>query len=225
MTMKTLLFLFATLVPVSLVGQEAPSVMVRTLCFERDATGIDELTVVIPDQPAVSVKLPESFFSTNTKVPLQGGKVVFRNKANPSGPPIAIANVPEGMKSVFVIFFPVVDDKDKLAYRTTVMDASFNGIPEDGALVMNLYPKNVRMVVGEHRLELKPGGSQGVARPKDRNEYNMSPVVVLSQAPSEWKVATETLVRFPEGLRQLFISYPDRKTNRLALRALKVQSM
>lgn len=223
--MKQLLFVLAMIAPLGLCAQEVPSVMVRTLCFERDATGIDQLAVVSPEQPVVTLKFPETFFSPNTKVPLKNSKVFFYNKANLTGPPVAVANVPEGMKSVFVIFFPVIGDKDNMAYRTSVMDASLEGIPEDGALIMNLYPKNVRMIVGEHRVQLKPGGSQGVARPKDRNDYNMSAVILLSQTSDEWKVASETLVRFPEGLRQLFISYQDGKTNRLSLRALKIQSL
>lgn len=220
--MKNLLLLIAFILPAGLLAQETPSVTIRALCFQRDATGIDRLAVKAPEQPVIEIKFPESFFTQKTKVPVTGGKVVFFNPANLAGTPIAVATIPEGMKSVLILFFPVEGDKDKMVYRTSVIDASLQGVPKDGAMVMNLYPKEVRAVIGEHRVLLKPGITAGVARPKERNDYNMSPVVFLAETGGEWKVVSETLVRFPEDNQQFFISYPDGQSGRLSFRALQI---
>lgn len=220
--MKNLILAFATALTCAISAQEIPSVIIRTFCFQRDPTGIDKLAVKTPDQQTVEMKFPESFFSPKAKVPIAGGKVFFHNPANLEGPPISVANIPAGMKSALVLFFPAEGNKDNMVYRTTVIDASLQGIPKDGALVMNLYHKEVRTVIGEHRLALPPGKTAGVARPKDRNDYNMSPVVFLTESNGEWKVASETLVRFPEENQQFFISYPEGKSGRLSFRALQV---
>jgi len=220
--MKKLLLLLAFILPASVRAQEAASVEIRILCFERDATGIDKLTVIQPNQPKINLKFPESFFSPKTKVPVVEGKIGFYNPANLAGAPIAIATIPAGMKSGIVLFFPAEPGKDNLVYRTSVLDASMEGIPQDGALVMNLFDKEVRVVIGEHRLVLKPGKSTTVVRPQDRNDYNMTPVVFLTEVNGEWKTASETLVRFPEKLQQLFVSYSDSQSKRLSFRAYQI---
>jgi len=220
--MKKILLVLAFILPASTRAQEAPSVQIRILCFERDATGIDKLAVINPNQPKIDMKFPESFFSPKTKVPVVDGKVGFYNPANLTGPPIAIATIPPGMKSGIVLFFPAEAGKENLVYQTSVIDASMEGIPQDGALVMNLFDKEVRVVIGEHRLVLKPGKSAPVVRPKDRNDYNMTPVIFLAEVNGEWKTASETLVRFPEKLQQLFVSYPDGQTKRLSFRAYQI---
>jgi hypothetical protein len=209
---------------VELRAQEGASVLIRTLCFQRDPSGIDRLAVLKSDQHAIEMKFPESFFSPNTRVPIAGGKVVFHNPANLAGPAIAVASIPAGMQTALILFFPVEADPDKMIFRTSVIDASLKGIPEDGALVMNLYPQDVRVVIGEHRVQLKPGGSAGLARPKERNDYNMSPVVFLEELKGEWKTASETLVRFPEEQRQFFVSYPNLQTHRLSFRAIPINN-
>jgi hypothetical protein len=223
--MKKLLFVLVAIFPLALCAQEVPSVTIRTLCFQRDPAGIDRLAVKSVDQPAVNLGFPESFFSAKTKVPLTEGKVVFHNAANLNGPPIAVANIPTGMKSALVLFFPVAGDKDQMVYRTSVIDASIDGIPKDGALIMNLYSKDVRAVIGEHRIALKPGGTAKVARPKDRNDFNMSAVALLAESGGQWQVISETLLPFVEESQHFFISYPDAKSGRPAFRALQMGNL
>lgn len=220
--MKKLLLFVAFIFPASVRAQEAASVEIRILCFERNATGIDKLTVIQPNQPKINLKFPESFFSPKTKVQVVEGKIGFYNPANLAGAPIAIATIPAGMKSGIVLFFPAEAGKDNLVYRTSVLDTSMEGIPQDGALVMNLFDREVRVVIGEHRLVLKPGKSVTVVRPQDRNDYNMTPVVFLTEVNGEWKTASETLVRFPEKLQQLFVSYSDSQSKRLSFRAYQI---
>ncbi len=203
-------------------GQETPKIEVRTLCFERDPSGIDKLAVVTPDKSIVEVGFPESFPSAKVRVPLVEGKVIFFNPANLTGPPVAIAKIPAGLKIALVMFFPSAGVEKDLAYNAVVTDASLEGIPEDGALVMNIFPQDVRVVVGEHRVLLKAGKSTGLTRPSKRNDYNMAAVVFQAQEETEWITVAETLVRFPPEQQQLFISYPDSRTQRLAFRAYQL---
>jgi hypothetical protein len=169
------------------------------------------------------IALPESFPSAKTKVPVIDGKVYFLNPAAITEGVVAVATIPSGMKNVLVMFFPhPADSEEKTAYRTVAINASADGIPVDGALVMNLYGSDVRVVLGEHRVLLKPGKSTGLVRPKKRNDYNMAPVVIQAKANGEWKIMAETLVRFPPGQQQFFVSYPDPATKSLALRAYQI---
>ena len=220
--MKSLLPFIAALLSLGAQAQESASVQIRTLCFQRDASGISKLAVVTPNQPVVELKFPESFLSPKARVPTIEGSIVFYDPAKPGGPPIAVAKIPPGMSSAIVMFFPVEGDPNKMIYRTSVIDASLEGIPKDGALVMNLFSKEVRVVTGEHRVVIKPGASVGVARSKDRNDYNMSAVVFLAEGNGEWKTASETLVRFPKSQQQFFVSYPNGPSNRLAFRSFQI---
>lgn len=220
--MKPLLIFIALIMPGVVFAQETLSVTIRAFCFQRDPSGIDRLAVKSPDSSVIEMKFPESFFSPKTKVPVIGGKVVFHNAANQGGAPISVATIPQGVKSVFILFFPVLGEKDKMVYRTSVIDASHKRVPKDGAMVMNLYSKELRAAIGEHRVLIKPGAATGVARPKQRNDYNMSPVAFFAESVGTWQAMSETLVRFPEENRQLFLAYPDGKTGRLSFRSIQI---
>lgn len=220
--MKRILLLTTLFFTASAPAQEVPVVQVRTLCFERVASGTDKLAVVKPDQSIVELGFPESFPSAKEKVPVTEGKVFFRDPKDLLGLPVAIAKIPSGLKNALVMFFPSGGAEDEPAYKTVVIDASLKGIPEDGVLVMNIFPQDVRVVIGEHRVLLPAGKTAGLARPKQRNDYNMAAVVFQAQVDSEWKTAAETLVAFPPKLQQFFISYPDSRTQRLAFRGYKI---
>jgi len=220
--MKRILLLVQLLFATALLAQETPMIQVRTLCFERIPSGTDKLVVLKPDQSLVELGFPESFPSVKAKVPMIEGKVFFRDPKDLTGPPVAVAKIPSGLKNALVMFFPGGGAEDEPAYKTVVIDASLKGIPEDGALVMNIYPQDVRVVIGEHRVLLPSGKSTGLARPKKRNDYNMADVVFQAQIESEWKTVAETLVRFPAEQQQFFVAYPDSRTQRLAFRSYQI---
>jgi len=223
--MKLAFLLISLLLPTALLAQETPMVQIRTLCFERDPSGLDKLSVAKPDLSLIEVGFPESFPSAKVKVPLIEGKVIFRDPKNLTGPPVAVAKIPSGLKNALVMFFPGAGAEDEPIYKTVVIDASLEGIPEDGALVMNIYPQDVRVVIGEHRVLLPSGKSAGLARPKQRNDYNMAAVVFQAQIENEWKTVAETLVRFPPEQQQFFVSYPDSRTKRLAFRSYQIDGL
>lgn len=220
--MKNLLLILTLSLTGFLSAQETPTIQIRTLCFQRDSTGLDKLAVVKPDLSLIEVRFPESSPSEKIRVPLVEGKVVFRDPSKPNEGAVAIANIPSGLKNALIMFFPGVGGEDEPLYRTVVIDATLRGIPEDGALVMNIFPAEVRAVIGEHRVLLPSGKSAGLARPKQRNDYNMSPVVFQEKVENEWKTVAETLVRFPPEQQQFFVSFPDSRTKRLAFRSYQL---
>jgi hypothetical protein len=220
--MKHILFLLSLFSTLAAVAQEVTMIQIRTLCFERNSSGIDKLAVVKPDQSVIEIGFPESFPSAQEKVPVVEGKVLFHDPSNLTGSPVAVARIPSALKNVLVMFFPNPGAENETAYRTVVIDSSLKGIPEDGALVMNIFPSDVRIVIGEHRVFLTPGKRAGLARPKQRNDYNMAPVVFQAQVGNEWKTVAETLVRFPAEQQQFFVSYPDSRTLQLAFRSYQI---
>ncbi len=200
-------------------AQEAPSASVRVLCFERDPSGLDRLSVVTADKKFEEIRFPESFPSRPVKVPLIKGTAYFYDPAKTEGKPVASAAIPGGMKKAYVMFFPAPPSEDGPLYRTIVLDASLKNIPEDGAMVMNIAAENLRVIIGEHKFLLKAGKSTGIQRPKKRNDYNMASVVFMREEEGEWKVEAETAVRFPEEQQQFFVAFPDPKRKRIQIRA------
>ena len=222
--MKILLsFALIALLPLA-HAQEAPTIKIRTLCFERDPSGIDKLVVFKEDKSTVKLIFPESFPSQPEKVPVVNGSVFFHNPAQLDAPPIAIAKIPAGIKEALIIFFPSTGTEPTTVYDTVVINASLKGIPEDGALIMNIYSHDVRVVVGEHRILLPPGKSTGVARPKERNDYNMAAVVFQTEINGQWTTIAETAIHFPPDQQQFFLTYPDARTKSLALRTYQIDT-
>ncbi len=208
--------LFLLLFPALIViasAQETPKVHVRTICFERDASGLNELVVMAPEAKIVPISFPESFPSERAQVPISKGKIYFYDPKGTGDKPIpaAVASLPSGMKDALVLFFPSNAPEGEPVYRTVVIDGSKNGIPEDGAMVMNVFPEPIRVVIGEHRVQFKPGMKAAVKRPTKRNDYNMAPVVFQSKSgvDGDWKTVAETMVRFPPEQRHLFVSFAD----------------
>lgn len=200
-------------------AQNAPTATIRVLCFERDSSGLDKLSVVTPDKEFEEIRFPESFPSRPVKVPLIEGKAFFFDPSKTDGKPVASAAIPSGMKKAFVMFFPAPETEDGPLYRTVVLDASLDKIPKDGAMVMNICTEDLRVVIGEHKLLLEAGKTAGVKRPAKRNNFNMASVVFLKQEASEWKVQAETAVRFPEEQQQFFVAFPDPRRKRIQIRA------
>jgi hypothetical protein len=154
-------------------------------------------------------------------VPVVNGKVVFYAQGNLTSP-AAIASMPSGTGDVLVLLISAPASKKPLVFDTVVIDMSKNGFPDDGAVIMNAYPNDVRVVIGEHRILLKPGMRKALARPTQRNEFNMAQVVIQYSREADWRTAVETLVSFPPELKQLFIAYSEPGSNRVTMRSYKI---
>jgi hypothetical protein len=222
--MKTLkIWLLLMLVSLSALAQDLPMVEVRLLCFQRAADGPDQLRVATPDGVSVSLPLPTHRPSVPVAVPVAGGKIEFR-RDDAEGTVAAMAVVPPGMKKALILFFPMTKENPPLIHDTVVIDDGPGEIPEDGVLVMNIHPQDVRVVVGEHRVQLRPGRRAGLKRPEERDDFNMSPVIVQFPKGDGWQTVTETLIRFPPAQQYLFIAFTDPRTKRPTMRTIRIES-
>lgn len=198
-------------------GLKAAEITARLLNFEREGGDISTLFVVDEKGVATECRLTRDELSKPVKLPVLDGALVFRKEAG--GDPIATAKVPQDIKLALVIFLPPNDKK--MAFRPVVLDGSDKSFPPGSSLVMNLYNEDVRFILGEHKIQLKSGKTTTLARPQKRDNFNMAGVTFQFKTNSGWRAAYESMSRFPEGQRHLYIAYVDPKSQRPRIRAYR----
>jgi hypothetical protein len=126
-----------------------------------------------------------------------------------------VANIPAGVKSALVIFVklekpgtPGAADKNA-GWKVFVIEDSAKSFPDGGAYVANFYPGDIRFVIGEHKGMLKPAGTHGYEMPKQRDDFNMAPVIFEFKSGEKWRIANESSLRFLPGMRYLIFAYVD----------------
>lgn len=216
--MKTAAFLLLALL--STVGAQdgAAVVTCRFLAFERSPDGIAALIAMAPGDQPVDCPLAMSALSKPVKLVAPGGKINFR-KAATDPAPAAVATVPAGATAAIILFIPKGGES---GFGAVAIEDSAKGFPADGSVVLNLYKADVRFVIGEHKVLLPSGRIATVARPQKRDDFNMSGIAFQFQQGADWRTAAETMVRFPEGQRHLFVTYVDPRTNRPRLKSFRV---
>lgn len=128
--------------------------------------------------------------------------------------PAATAAVPPGAKAAVLVFVPAAKAADALPWRVFVIDDSPRSFPDGGAFVANFHSQDIRFVIGEHKIVLPPGKSNGFARPTQRDPFNMAPVVFYFQQNDTWRTASESLLRFLPEMRYLIFAYSDPASGR-----------
>lgn len=221
---KFLSCVFLLMLPASGLGQDVEKITCRVVCFARNNDKIEKLAVRVPEQEEVVTRFPVSHISTKFQIPVVGRKVVFHDAASADGAPVAIATIPAKIKNALIIFFPSQTDGGS-PYVTSVLDFSKKGIPEDGVVVSNVSTRDARIIVGEHKILLRPGKLAPLVRPKERNEYNMAKLEIQIERDGEWRTATQTVIKFPQGLRQLFVAYLDERKGTVSIRTYKVTGL
>ncbi len=200
--------------------QAAAQISCRLLCFERAKDGTAVLVAAGADGEAVDCPLPLGMPSPPVPLPAKDGVIEFRK--SPADPaPAAVARVPAGTNRVFILFVPQGEKGDRL-HETVVIEDSPKGFPQDGCVVLNLYQRNVRFVIGEHKVMLPPGRTAPLARPAERDDFNMSAVVFQFETGETWRTASESKIRFAEGQRHLFVTFVDPATKRPRLRSFRI---
>lgn len=128
----------------------------------------------------------------------------------------ATATIPASVKSAILLFIPVAQPQPQsaLPWRVFVIDDSDKSYPDGGAYVANFYNKNIRFVIGEHKIMLPPARSHGFARPEQRDNFNMAQVAFEFQEEQTWRSVSESLLRFLPGMRYLVIAYVDPASGR-----------
>lgn len=129
--------------------------------------------------------------------------------------PAASVTLPAGMKAAILLFVAGPKTPQALPWRIFVIEDSAKNFPDGGAFVANFHNKNIRFVMGENKIMLKPGGSTGVPRPTDRDDFNMSAVTFEFQMGDDaWRQASESMLRFLPGSRYLMIAFVDVSSGR-----------
>jgi hypothetical protein len=128
--------------------------------------------------------------------------------------PAATAKIPSDQHSAILVFIPAPSPPSPLPWRVFVVDDSAKSFPDGGAFVANFFSKDIRFVIGEHKVQLRPSQSHGVASPTQRDEFNMAQVVFQFQEETTWRTASESLLRFLPGMRYLICAYIDPASGR-----------
>ncbi len=128
--------------------------------------------------------------------------------------PVATATIPAAIKSAILLFVADPRTGSSPPWRIFVIEDSDKNFPDGGAFVANFHNQDIRFVIGENKVILKPSKSHGVTRPAQRDDFNMSPVVFQFQQGDAWKDASESMLRFLPGSRYLMFTFVDATSGR-----------
>lgn len=128
--------------------------------------------------------------------------------------PAAIASIPENVKSAMLVFIPAPKAPNTLPWRVFVVEDTPKNFPDGGAFVANFHSQDIRFVIGESKIMLKPGSFSGVASPTKRDDFNMAQVAFQFQQDGNWRSASETMLRFLPNKGYLMFAYFDAASGR-----------
>lgn len=204
------LFLFPLLLvfPALLAAQESRQIQCRFLSFG----GVENPPAVIAAaEKGTETTCPLSSSQISQKIACfaVGNKIPFLSAVDRK--PIATATIPPGVNSALLVFIqvPAGSATDAPAWKILVIEDTPKNFPYGGAFIANFYSKEIRFIVGEHKGMLRPGGLHGYAMPKERDSFNMAPVVFEFLRDDKWRIANESALRFLPGMRYLIFAYVD----------------
>ncbi|MEI6654271.1 MAG: hypothetical protein WCP45_05850 [Verrucomicrobiota bacterium] len=204
--MRFLALCLLFLCPVMGHAQDSRKVSCRFVCFEDTPPPPPLLNVIDKGVEVTCTILPDTF----------SPEVVCTAKSNVIGfissvdrKPAATAAIPPGVNRVILIFFPPGKEPNALSWRVYVIDDSPKNFPDGGALVVNFHTQDLRIIIGEHKIQLKPGKCHGFAKPEQRDAFNMAETVVEFQQKETWLGGSETLLRYIPGMRYLIFAHFD----------------
>lgn len=128
--------------------------------------------------------------------------------------PAATATIPADVKAAILVFVAAPKAPGTPPWRVFVIEDSAKNFPDGGAFVANFHNQDIRFVIGENKLMLHPAGSNGVARPAQRDEFNMAAVAFQFQQGDTWRNASESMMRFLPGMRYLMFAFVDADSGR-----------
>ena len=193
-------------------AQELRTVECRFLSF--GSNGDTTSALAMTDKGEV-IECPLSATRLSRKIACQvkDNKISFLSASDRK--PMAAASVPSGVNSALVIFVRSSGaPADTSGWRTFVIDDSPKSFPDGGAYVANFFSGDIRFVIGEHKGMLKAAGSHGYAMPKERDDFNMAPVIFEFRNGEKWRIANESSLRFLPGMRYLIFAYLDPASGR-----------
>ncbi len=188
----------------------------RFLWFDH-ANNPPVLLNVGPDGADIRCEIPATTLSSPVRCFAQEDTIRFLHESDRSL--AAIGKIPLDVKSAILVFLPAPKSEAAAAagnvkWRVYVIDDSPQNFPHGGAFVANFYGDDIRFVIGEHRNQLRAGGTHAVIQPTKRDDFNMAPVIVQFQQGDSWRTASESTVRFIPDLRYLILAYVDQASGR-----------
>lgn len=203
-------FFFLLLFPVTCLAANDRKVSCRFLGLEGNPP-VPALIQVSADGAEVACEVPVATLSEDVVCSTKGDTLGFLSKDDKK--PAATAKVPEGINAAILVFLPSGKDAGN-PWRVLVIDDSAKTLPDGGAFVANLNQQEIRFVLGSNKILLKPGTTHSMARPEQRDEFNMAPVVFQFPQKEDWVTASESMLRFMPGGRYLMFAYVDPTSGR-----------
>ena len=186
-------------------SQEARPVECRFLSF--GSNGGATSVIALSDQGAeITCPLPTTQLSKKIVCHAKGNTIPFLSADKK---PLASATIPPDVRSAIVVFVSTSKPSEAPAWKIFVIDDASKNFPDGGAYVANFCSDDIRFVIGEHKGTLRTAGSHGYAMPKERDDFNMSPVIFEVRTGNKWRIANESSLRFLPGMRYLMFAYVD----------------
>ncbi|MCX6876449.1 MAG: hypothetical protein NTW21_21965 [Verrucomicrobia bacterium] len=209
--MRILCFCLLLLCPAFSHAQDGRKVTCRFLCFD----GVEPpppLLNVFDKGIEVTCKIPADSFSPVTICFAKADAITFL--AAEDRKPVATARIPAGVATVILVFVPAEKLPNVLPWRVFVIEDTAKNFPNGGAFVANFYTKDIRFLIGEDKIMLQSGKFHGFAMPKQRDAFNMAPVIFQFQQDDSWRTASESMLRFVPGMRYLIFAFVDPASGR-----------
>lgn len=207
--MRALCLCLFILCPILCHAGEGRDVRCRFVCLEGVAAP-PPLVNVSAKGSEVTCKVPTDTFSKATPCFAKGDVIRFLLFGDLK--PAAAATIPAGVDAAILVFAPAEKPDDALPWRIFVAEDFAANFPEGGAKVANFCPQEVRFTINDNVVTLRTGKSHSFARPDNRDEFNMAPVLCQFQQDDTWRTASESFLRFVPGMRYLIFSYVDPAT-------------
>ncbi len=208
--MRNILLSIIFLMPALLHAEDGRPVRCRFLGF--GGTGEDATAIALSDKGAeINCPLSSSQLSQPITCAAKNNSIPFLSTGDRK--PIATATIPAGVNAALLVFIQVPKKADAPAdsspWRIMVIEDSPKNFPDGGAYIANFYNNDVRFVIGEHKGMLHPAAAYGYAMPKERDDFNMAPVIFEFLNNDRWRIANESSLRFLPGMRYLIFAYVD----------------
>lgn len=209
--MRTLSLCLLLLYPALTLADDGRKVDCRFVSLSSDAPPPALLTTSA-DGAETPVAVPTGALSAPSPCFSKNNTISFLTAADRT--PAATATIPADVKAAILVFVAAPKAPGALPWRVFVIEDSAKNFPDGGAFVANFHSQDIRFVIGETKLMLRPAGSHGVARPAQRDAFNMASVAFQFQQGDTWRDASESMMRFLPGMRYLMFAFIDPASGR-----------
>ncbi len=219
--MRSLSFCLFLLYPAFITAEEVRKVTCRFVTLDATVP-TPPLVSISGDGTEVPITVATGSISKETDIFSKTNIFSFLTVADRT--PAANVTIPPGVKAAILLFVSMPKAANSMPWRVFVIEDSDKNFPDGGAFVANFHNQDIRFIIGENKLMLKPGGFHGVARPAQRDDFNMAQVAFQFQQGETWRDASESMMRFLPGTRYLMVTYVDPASGRPRITTFQDQS-